>query len=156
MAQILQSSSQFKITRTLEMRMCDAKACVKKTATPGSSRWIPPCSYSSFLITHLLWLPHRIVTWVHLHAAVKICGNGEDTVLTLALQEDVHQGATKFPVSWHQVSLLLCDFSCQQWSKCSQLRQNRINANNSSICSPLTTDKSVPAELKIDLPCHHH
>lgn len=83
--------------------------CAKKIATPGSSKWIPPCSYSSFLITHLC-LSHRIVTWMHLHTPIKICDNGEDTVLTLAVQEDAHQDAKKFPVSYHQVSLLLCDF----------------------------------------------
>lgn len=48
-----------------------------------------------------------------LHVPAEICDNGEDTVLTLILQEDVQQDATKFPVSYHQVSLLLCDFLCQ-------------------------------------------
>lgn len=117
MARILQSSSQLKITRTLEMKMWDAKACLvqrklsctKKTATPGSSTWILPCFYSLFLITHLC-LSHRIVTWIHFHVPVKICDNTKDTVLTQVLQEDCHQDATKFPVSYHQVSLLLCDF----------------------------------------------
>lgn len=31
-------------------------------------------------------------------------------MLTLILLEDVQQDATKSPVSYHQVSLLLCDF----------------------------------------------
>lgn len=48
-----------------------------------------------------------------LHVPAEICDDGEDTVLTLILQEDVQQDATKFPVSYHQVPLLLCDFLCQ-------------------------------------------
>ena len=168
MAPILQSSSQFQITRTYEMKIWKAKAlpCVKKTATPVSISWecspgIPLCSPSSFLLTHFC-LSHRIVVWIHLYVLVKICEDGEDTVVVLLLlscgkrsAKDVQQNATKYAVSYHQASLLLCDFLCQWRSNSSQLLQNRINANNTSICFPFTTDKSVSVELKIDLPYHY-
>lgn len=82
---------------------CQSLPCTQRTATPGSSRWIPPCSSSSFLVTTHLCLPPRTVTWIHLHVPVKICDDAEDTVLALVVQEDCHQDATKFPVTYHQV-----------------------------------------------------
>lgn len=150
------------------MKTWKAKAlpCVKKTAIPVSISWecspdIPPCSYSSFLLTHF-YLSHKITVWIRLHGLVKICKDGEDTVLLLLLlscgkrsAKDVQQDATKYAVSYHQASLLLSDFLCQWWSNSSQLLQNRMNANNSCICFPFITDERVSADLKIDPPYHY-